>query len=113
METPKNIDSYGKNYSESGLWSVIGKVGKTVAKPALTLYYVLQADTTPASKKALIVGALGYLILPIDLIPDFIPVVGWTDDLAALAAVLKLVSDHVTEDIKRKVESKLKDLGLD
>lgn len=110
METPKNIGSYGGNYSEDGFWSVLGKVGKKVAKPALTLFYVLKADSTPARIRSLIIGALGYLILPIDLIPDFIPVAGWTDDLAALAAVIKMVSDYITPEIERKVDETLRNL---
>lgn len=112
METPKNIGSYGGNYSEGGFWSVVAKVGKKVANPALTLYYVLMEDSTPTRIKTLIIGALGYLILPVDLIPDFIPVVGWTDDLGALLAAIKMVSDYITPEIKRKVEEKLRDLGL-
>ena len=107
METPKNIGSYGGNYSEGGFWSVVAKVSQKVAKPALTLYYVLMESSTPTRIKTLIIGALGYLILPVDLIPDFIPVVGWTDDLAALLAVIKMVKDYITPEIERKVEEAL------
>lgn len=107
METLKNIGSYGGNYSEGGFWSVLGKVGKKVAKPALTLFYVHKEDSTPTRVKTLIIGALGYLILPVDLIPDFIPVAGWTDDLAALLAVIKMARDYITPEIDRKVEETL------
>lgn len=104
---PQNIEKYGDNYSDSGFWSVIKKVGKKVAKPAYTLYYVLMADGTPTKAKTIILGALGYLILPIDLIPDFIPVVGFTDDLAALIAAVKTVSNYVTPEIEEKVRRAL------
>lgn len=105
--TPSNIEKFGDNYSDSGFWDVIKKVGKKVAEPAYTLYYVLKADGTPTKAKTIIIGALGYLILPIDLIPDFIPVAGFTDDLAALLAAIKMVSDHVTPEIKEKVRQAL------
>lgn len=111
-KTPTNIESYSTSYSESGFWSVIKAVGRQVAKPALTLYYVLCAPSTPTSAKTIIIGALGYLILPVDLIPDFIPVVGYTDDLAALMAALKAVSDYVTDEVKQKVSRKLDDIGF-
>ncbi len=101
------LDSYSSKFSESGFWSVIAKVSPTIARTALELYYVLMGPTTPLSAKATIMGALGYLIFPIDLIPDFIPIVGWTDDAAALVAAYKTVKEYVTPAIKAKVDKKL------
>jgi uncharacterized membrane protein YkvA (DUF1232 family) len=43
-----------------------------------------------------LVGALAYFVLPADVIPDILPVVGYTDDAAVLAAAIKLVASHVT-----------------
>lgn len=48
----------------------------------------LKDENTPGKHKMIIIGALGYFILPVDLIPDFIPVAGFTDDAAALIACL-------------------------
>ena len=109
QKAPKTseLSNYGKNYSDSGFWSKAKKLGKNVLKPALQLYYVLKEPSTPLEKKSLIIGALGYLILPIDLIPDFIPVAGYTDDLAALLAVVKMCKDHITPEIERKVKKSL------
>ena len=59
--------------------------------------------------KMIIIGALGYFILPIDLIPDFIPVAGFTDDASALVACLKTVSDNVTPEVRTKAINKLYD----
>lgn len=102
------------HYSDSGFWDtakkVAKKVGKTVLNPALTLYYTLQKDDLDLSKKAAIIGALGYLILPIDLIPDFTPIFGYTDDLAALVAVLKMVKDEINDNITAQVVKKLKEM---
>lgn len=102
------LSDYGDNYSDSGFWNKVKKLGKKVLKPALQLYYVMKEPSTPFDTKGLIIGALGYLILPIDLIPDFIPVAGYTDDLTALLAVVKMCKEHITPEIERKVR---KDLG--
>lgn len=72
--TPQNIEQYQKHYSESGLFSKIGKVcrksGMKVIYYVLLLYYVLTDENTPWEHKSIIIGALGYFILPVDLIPD-------------------------------------------
>ena len=63
----------------------------------------------PAKEKGLIIGALGYLILPIDLIPDSIPGVGFTDDLAVLASVIHIVRVFLSPEIEAQAQGKLKD----
>lgn len=114
-ETPneKQILDSQKHYSEDGLWdkmkSVFKKAGIKVIYLALVLYYTVNADSTPTSKKGIIYGALGYFILPIDLIPDAIPVVGYSDDLAALVACVAAVSMCITPEIKAQAKSKLHD----
>ena len=110
-KTPKDVTQYQKHYSEVGLLDKISKTfkkaGLKVIYYALLLYYVLMDEDTPRQQKMIIIGALGYFILPVDLIPDFIPVVGFTDDLAALVACLKTVSDNVTSEIKANAINKL------
>lgn len=54
-------------------------------------------------------SALGYFILPVDLVPDFIPVVGFTDDLAALIACYVKVSQNVTPEIRSKADVKMRE----
>ncbi len=66
-------------------------------------------ENTSWEHKSIIIGALGYFILAIDLIPDFIPVAGFADDIAALTACIKTVMDNITPDIKRKAVQKLTD----
>ena len=77
---------------------------------ALLLYYVLISRDVSVKDKGLIIGALGYLILPLDLIPDFIPVAGFADDAAALAAVLKMVASNVTPEIEARAKAKANEL---
>ncbi|HIW45220.1 MAG TPA: DUF1232 domain-containing protein, partial [Candidatus Prevotella stercoripullorum] len=74
---------------------------------ALILYYTLQSDKISVKDKAIIIGALGYLISPLDVIPDAIPIAGLGDDLAVLVYVLNKVWGNVSEEIKDKAKSKL------
>ena len=72
------------------------------------LYYVAKDDETPASAKALIFGALGYFISPIDLIPDITPVIGFGDDLAVLTATIATVIASIKEEHKQKAKEQMK-----
>ena len=112
-KVPQNIESYQSNYSESGLWkkvkSVAKKAGVKTIYMVLLLHYVLKSPDVSLEDKAKIYGALGYFILPIDLIPDFIPVVGYSDDVAALAFALHAVWKNVTPEIKEQAQRKLRE----
>lgn len=107
---PKDTNPYKKHYSESGFWSKAKSLGKAVLKPALLLYYVMMSPKVPFSIKTTIAGALGYLIVPLDLIPDFIPVAGYGDDMAALITIVKMCKDYITPEIKAQAEEKLQEL---
>lgn len=74
---------------------------------AFILYYTLQSDKVSVKDKAIIIGALGYLISPLDVIPDAIPIAGLGDDLAVLVYVLNKVWGNVSDEIKEKAKSKL------
>ena len=63
--------------------------------------------STPSQARVSLVAALTYLIMPIDLMPDFIPVAGFSDDLVALTAVISLWSNHITPQIRNKAQRKL------
>lgn len=57
----------------------------------------------------MIYGALAYFVLPVDAVPDAIPVAGFTDDLGALAAALGTVSMYVTNEVKKMASEKMKE----
>jgi uncharacterized membrane protein YkvA (DUF1232 family) len=48
--------------------------------------------------KAALIGAIAYFVLPADAVPDVLPLVGYTDDAAVLAAAIKIVTSHITPD---------------
>lgn len=104
--TIETAPQYERHYDEDSFWKklrhVASKVGAKVLYPALQLYYLLQSKEVPVKAKTLIIGALGYLILPADLIPDIIPVLGFTDDLTALLLALRTVNTHLTPEIKEQ-----------
>ncbi|MBQ2333706.1 MAG: DUF1232 domain-containing protein, partial [Prevotella sp.] len=74
---------------------------------ALLLYYTLENDKVSIKDKAIIIGALGYLISPLDVVPDAIPIAGLGDDLAVLIYVLHKVWGDVSEEVKNKARAKL------
>ena len=111
-EKKVELKKYEKEYSEDGLWEKIGKVAKKagikVIYYALLLFYALQSDKVTVAEKALIIGALGYFILPIDLIPDFMVPIGYGDDLAVMWGLINKL-DCIDEAVKAQAQAKLTD----
>jgi uncharacterized membrane protein YkvA (DUF1232 family) len=114
LENEEIIVKYSKYYSEEKFQDKILKIAKSagvkVLYPALILYFSLVSKNFPKKEKYWIIGALGYLILPFDIIPDFIPVLGYIDDLIALIFVIKKTSDNITPDITEKAKAKVRDI---
>jgi uncharacterized membrane protein YkvA (DUF1232 family) len=78
-------------------WRKLGRVAVQIpfAEELLAAYYCAFDRNTPLAVKATLIAALAYFVLPTDAVPDFIPVIGYTDDAAVLAAAIKIVSDHM------------------
>ena len=112
----KKIGDYSNHYSDSKFWekikSISTKVGSIVIYNALLLFYTLKSPDVSIKDKALIYGALGYLILPTDLIPDFFIPLGYTDDIAVLFYVIGLIKKEISPEIENKAKQKLSDLGF-
>ena len=112
VENEDYLAEYGKYYSEEKFHKKILKLAKSagikVLYAAMILYYAIADKQFPVKEKMWIIGALGYLIWPMDLIPDFIPVAGYADDLAALIFVLKKVYDHITPEVLEKAKAKVR-----
>ncbi len=103
---------YAEVFSEYNLLEKIKQFGKNagikVIYLALLLFYTLQKTTTPKFAKSLIIGGLGYFILPTDFLPDMIPGIGFTDDLTALISVVVAVALFIDEGVKAKAKERLR-----
>jgi len=112
--TDTEIQQYTTNYSDEDFKEKVKKcakkAGTEIIKYALTLYEILKSSKTPSAQKALIIGALGYLILPVDIIPDVFPAIGYIDDLGALVFVYAKVKQNITSDIEEKVNKQISNI---
>ena len=103
--------SYKDKFTQNGFIDKLSRIAKRAGAKlvyaALILYYTLQSDKVSVKDKTLIIGALGYLISPLDVMPDAIPIVGLGDDLSVLIYVLHKVWGDVSNEIKEKAHEKL------
>ena len=110
MELP-DFMSYANKFSQSEFVEKISRIAKRAGAKlvyaALILYYTLQSDRVSKTDKAIIIGALGYMISPLDVIPDAIPIAGLTDDFAVLMYVLKKVWTDIDPTIVEQAKEKL------
>ena len=112
MESLKeNTEEYEKHYNDSSFWnkvlSMAKKAGLKLIYIALLLYYILQSRNVSTKDKAIIYGALGYFILPIDIIPDYIPIIGYTDDMSILIYAYNRIKSNIDDNIREKAKHKL------
>ena len=110
MELP-DFMNYASKFTQKDFVEKISRIAKRAGAKlvyaALILYYTLQSDKVSKADKAIIIGALGYMISPLDVIPDAIPIAGLTDDLAVLLYVLKKVWTGIDPEIVDQARSKL------
>lgn len=89
------------------LHRLLRRVGRTVARPAIQCFEMVIDGQTPHQARLTVLAALAYLLVPLDLIPDFIPVAGFSDDLVAITALLRLCTRYVSPQIRERVERRL------
>ena len=114
MSKDQGNSEFEKSYSEDSLWEKIKvhakSIGSGLIYKALLLFYAARADGTPTWAKTTIYGALGYLISPIDAIPDLTPVLGYSDDLGVLVAALAAVALYVNKAVHEKAQKRYESL---
>jgi uncharacterized membrane protein YkvA (DUF1232 family) len=102
---------YAGEFSEGKFWEKVKKyakkAGEKVIYSALVLFYCFKDPETPIWAKTVILGALGYFISPVDAIPDIIPVLGFTDDMAVIASALAMVAMHIKKEHKEKAKERI------
>ena len=92
---------------EGAFQRLLRRAGRTIAAPALEALEMVMDQTTPPQARLTMLAALTYLLIPTDLIPDFVPVAGFSDDLVALTAVIGLCSKHITPEIRLRAQRRL------
>ena len=95
----QELQKYKQDYSEHSF-----------KEKLLQLWYVLQKPDVPLKQKALITGAIGYLIAPLDFIPDLTPVLGYSDDFVAITYALLQVQGYVDAEVKEKSKHFIEDI---
>lgn len=110
MEIPdlsKYKEKFTKNEFIEKIQRIAKRAGAKLVYAALILYYSVESDKVSIKDKAIIIGALGYLITPLDLVPDAIPLAGLGDDLGVLIYVLQKIWGNIDDDVKQKTKDKL------
>ena len=105
----KNLKKFEKNYNEKGFWEKVKNSGIKVGLKPLYIALILYYSIPKASliDKAIIIGSLGYLISPFDLIPDYIPYFGFLDDIGFLILAYNRIKSNVDDETKKKAKDKL------
>ena len=98
-------ESYRELHSDEAfkrkLTGIPRSAGRKVVEQALTLYLLLTEAGVPVWLRVAVLAALGYLICPVDAIPDFLPG-GYLDDLLEMALVVRQAGVHATPDLKAR-----------
>ncbi|MCX5941614.1 MAG: DUF1232 domain-containing protein [Cyanobacteria bacterium] len=92
---------------EGLLWTLLRRAGRSVARPAIECLELVLDAHTPLQVRLTMLAALTYLVFPLDLVPDFIPVAGFGDDVVAMTALLGLYRSHMSEAVRARAQRKL------
>jgi uncharacterized membrane protein YkvA (DUF1232 family) len=105
------ILKYRKYYNENKLsekiFAVIGKVSDKVLYYVFLLLLLISDKSIPKKVRLVFMAALGYFILPSDIIADVLPVFGFADDIAFLTYAISSASQYITPELKQKAEEKM------
>ena len=108
-----NYSKFTRHCSEPNLLDKMAKnrgLGKSFLRKLLALWYSFMSPDTPAWARAVIIGALGYFIYPVDATPDFIPGLGYVDDAGVILTALTTISMHVTDDMEQRARQTVDNL---
>lgn len=86
------------------------KLGFKTLYGAATLYSALKSDQIPQHTKLMIVGVLGYFILPTDIVADFLPMVGLADDALIILKAVSSIYSSITDEMKEEAHQILKNI---
>lgn len=106
-----NLQPYRRFFTPNRFWARLGGLARATGTKsiytALLLYYAYERKETPKWAKRVVLGSLGYLLMPLDAVPDLTPILGYTDDISVLAAGLATVAAYVNEEVREQAKGKL------
>jgi len=105
---------YQDAYSDGKYWaklkSSVSKLPadmKVLIEYTLVLYYCAKDQRIPTHVKAVIIGALGYFIVPFDVVADIVPLLGLVDDLAVLLVAYRYIEEYITSEHQESARVKM------
>lgn len=98
-----------------GFWPKMAKVLARIpfAENAVAAWYCAFDPNTPLRVKGILLAALAYFVMPIDVIPDLLIGIGFTDDMAVLATAIGLIKSHIKDEHYEVARAKLVELRND
>lgn len=109
MKNP--FSPYIKQFSEAKLWKKLSKYARQIGLKSvymiLLLFYAYRRKDTPNWAKRIVLGVLGYLVMPFDAIPDLSPIIGYTDDLGVLSFGLVTIAAYINEEVREQARKRL------
>lgn len=93
----------------SDLMERLKRVAKRIpfAEDLLAAWYCARDPATPRRVRMTLLAALGYFVLPVDALPDVMPLIGFTDDAAVIAAAIAAVAGSITPEHREKAKRTL------
>ncbi len=97
---------------EKRLWKKLARVAAriTFADQIVAAWYCAVDPSTPNHVRGVLLAALGYFVLPADLVPDLVLGLGFTDDAAVIAAVVTAFGRHLTAEHRERAQARLDEL---
>ena len=98
-----------------GFWPKFRKVATKIpfARDLLSVWYCARDPATPPAAKGMMFAALAYFVLPTDAIPDFLGVIGFTDDAAVFAALMAIVGKNLRDSHRQAADDFLEKMRAD
>jgi uncharacterized membrane protein YkvA (DUF1232 family) len=92
-------------------WAKLKRVGRRLpfAEDLVAAFFCTLDPATPSRVKLVLLGAIAYFVMPFDGVADFLPLIGFADDAAIIAAAISQVSDAITEAHRAKAREVLRD----
>lgn len=113
MNWKEQIEKYRDQFSETRFVQTIQKyarrLGQGTVYTSLLLFYAYKRKDTPGWAKRIVLGALGYLLLPLDAVPDLSPLIGFTDDIGVLSFGLVTIAGYINTETRQQARRQIED----